>query len=212
MSRRFGEKELRICRKITVSSDGKPRAALLSVERFPLTHQVSDFPHERLMLVDDRARRLVIFIEAGSAHDRLHIFDRLLAVRDACLEIDDALLPGIARFLVAARARFNPLAFFVGYGCPLRRCGVRSPWGLWRGHRRLVLARGRWRRDGGLRRGLRLLLSAPQELLIVAGIDERLTVTDFDHLRREFVDEVTVVRHENERAAEILERVEQHVL
>src|SRR5687767_5191248 len=110
MNRRDGGKELRICREITVLAGCR----MASAQLLPLAHQVADLPHEGLVLVDDRARRLVVLVKAGRAHDGLELFDRLLAVRDARLETVDALLPGIARFLVTARARLNALAFFVG--------------------------------------------------------------------------------------------------
>ena len=56
------------------------------------------------------------------------------------------------------------------------------------------------------------LLLAPQPLFVVAGIEQRLAVTNLDDLAGELVDEVPIVRDEDQGAAEIFERFEQHIL
>src|SRR5258706_10341328 len=55
-------------------------------------------------------------------------------------------------------------------------------------------------------------LFLPQEILVVAGIIVEATTFDLKNAGREFVDKVPVVRNENNRSAEFLQRFEQHIL
>jgi hypothetical protein len=50
------------------------------------------------------------------------------------------------------------------------------------------------------------------EVLVSAGIDERLAAADVDHLAGQPVHEVAVVRHEDERPAVVAERLQQDLL
>ena len=52
----------------------------------------------------------------------------------------------------------------------------------------------------------------PEELFVRARVDDRLAIADLDDLGREPLDEVPVVRHEHQRAAEVDQRIEQHFL
>ena len=52
----------------------------------------------------------------------------------------------------------------------------------------------------------------PEKLRVGARIDHRLAVADLDDLGGQLLDEVAVVRHDDQRAAVVLERVEQDVL
>src|SRR5262245_18135540 len=61
-------------------------------------------------------------------------------------------------------------------------------------------------------RRLALMLFVPKKLFVGAGIHERGAVADLDDLRREPLDEVPIVRHEDQRAAVVDERVEEYFL
>ena len=63
----------------------------------------------------------------------------------------------------------------------------------------------------GRRRRLVVLL-VPQEFRVRAGVDECLAVADLDDSGRELLDEVAVVRDDDERATVVLEGLEEHVL
>ena len=63
----------------------------------------------------------------------------------------------------------------------------------------------------GFRGGLRVLFP-PEELLVRPRERLGAPVPDLDDLRRQAFDEVAVVRHEDQRAAVVHQRVEQHVL
>src|SRR5688572_13692221 len=52
-------------------------------------------------------------------------------------------------------------------------------------------------------------LLAPQVLFVIPRIHDGVAAADVDHLRRQLVHEVAIVRHEDQRAAEVLERLEQ---
>ena len=56
------------------------------------------------------------------------------------------------------------------------------------------------------------MLLAPQELRVGARVHDRLAVTDLDDLRRQLLDEIPIVRDEDQRPAVVLERVEEDVL
>ena len=74
------------------------------------------------------------------------------------------------------------------------------------------LRRPRLRR-GKRRREARLLLLLPvQEVLVPARVERRLPAAHLDDLGRELVDEVAVVGDEDQRAAVVVEGVEQHFL
>jgi hypothetical protein len=61
------------------------------LQRFPLRHQVADFPHQRLMAIDDRLRSRGILVETRFRHRRFELLHFGFARRDARLEIGDAL-------------------------------------------------------------------------------------------------------------------------
>ena len=60
--------------------------------------------------------------------------------------------------------------------------------------------------------GIFLARLTPQELCVRPWIDDSLTMTDFDDLRREFLHEISIVRNEDQCSPVVLERLEQHVL
>ena len=83
----------------------------LLLERFPLPHQVSHFPHQGLMSIDYRLGRLVVVVEAGGGHLRLDLLDLGLFFRDACLELFDATTTHV--LCLALLARLGLLALSV---------------------------------------------------------------------------------------------------
>ncbi len=54
-------------------------------------------------------------------------------------------------------------------------------------------------------------LFAPEIVFVVAGEDFDLAVADFEDARSQLVDEIAVVRDEDDRAGVFHQRVEQHV-
>src|SRR5260370_38206662 len=64
-----------------------------------------------------------------------------------------------------------------------------------------------WRRISGL-----AALFLPQKILVIAGVIVETAALDLKNTSREFVDEITIVRNENYRSAEFLQRFEQHIL
>src|SRR5258706_1143367 len=55
-------------------------------------------------------------------------------------------------------------------------------------------------------------LFLPKKILVIAGVIVETAALDLKNARREFVDEVAVVRNENDRSAELLQRFKQHIL
>jgi len=72
---------------------------LARLELFPAVHQIAHFPHERLMAVDHRLRRLPVFIEPGRRHRLLDVLDRVLAGRNLGLELFDSRPPRLLSLL-----------------------------------------------------------------------------------------------------------------
>ena len=97
-----------------------------------------------------------------------------------------------------------------GFGIP----GSGTPWSLgrWNLGFGYWLGLGLWDLGLGTFRDFVLVFLTPEKLRVRPWIDDRLAVADLDDLRRELLDEVAIVRHEDQRAAVVLERVEQHVL
>ena len=60
---------------------------IVSLQRFPLVHQVADFPHERLMAADERLGALAFLVEAWGGHLGLDVPNRLLALGDSSFEL-----------------------------------------------------------------------------------------------------------------------------
>ena len=206
---------------------------------FPFRHPIAYFPHQRLMSFDDRFRGGRVVVEAGCRHPVLERPDLPFALGDAALDPGDAFLMGFESPTHATLFGLDPLAL-VPVRCrrcrrSSRRCGRTGRHGGsgGGGHaRRRVGSRGaalaRARAGGRLasggcrlarrvapRRGCRhhvALRLAPAELLVGAGVDQGLAVPDGDDLGREPVDEVAIVLHQNQRAGEALERLQQHVL
>ena len=66
-------------------------------------HQVSNFPHQGLVLVDHWLGGRAVFIEARRRHRLLEVADGLLALRDAGLEVFDLGLAPFQRAVAFAR-------------------------------------------------------------------------------------------------------------
>jgi hypothetical protein len=98
------------------------------LELFPLVHQITHFPHERLMLVDNGLRGGPILVETGGRHRELDVADGLLALGDPGLEIVDAQPASMLNLLqppgfgVGAFLHFSHLA-----GRLLRRVALTFP-------------------------------------------------------------------------------------
>ena len=56
------------------------------------------------------------------------------------------------------------------------------------------------------------VLLAPEIVFVISGEDLDLTVPDFENSRRQFVDEIPVVRDKDDCAVELLQGRQQHVL
>ena len=118
-------------------------------------------------------------------------------------------LSGASRRFHRARGRLAAVAWRASRG----RRGSRRPGGHRRGAILLVAvatARDADRqpcRDAGL-----ALLLPVEEVLVAARVERRLAAADLDHLARELVDEVAVVRDEDQRAAVGRQRLEQDLL
>ena len=77
---------------------------------------------------------------------------------------------------------------------------------------RLLLARVTAEERVRQRRCFAGVRPAPVELLVGARVHDGLAAADLHDLRRQLVDEVPIVRHDDERAAVVDEGVQQHVL
>ena len=82
------------------------------LQRFPLRHQVADFPHQRLMAIDDRLRSCGILIKPRFRHRRFQLLHFGFARRDARLEIGDALPQRLLVALLLLPLRLEPLPLF----------------------------------------------------------------------------------------------------
>src|SRR5262245_30907625 len=191
------------------------------LQGLPLRHQVANFPHQGLMTIDHLFGGITIFIEAGSRHRRLQLLDQSLTLSDPAFEVRDPLSQRVLRSLLFPAFGLEPLT---GFAIVV----------LWQGGFRLALgfglARGLRFRALGFDLGTRFLLIPascfllipdsrflipffmPEELAVSPRIDDRLAVADLDDLRRQPLDEVAVVRDDDERPAVVFECVEQHVL
>src|SRR5688572_9444179 len=69
----------------------------MRLQRFPLRHQVSDFPHQRLMAIDDLLRAFSVLIEAGGRHLRFKLFDLSFAVGYPALQVGNPFLQRLCR-------------------------------------------------------------------------------------------------------------------
>ncbi len=76
-------------------------------------HQISDFPHERLMLIDDGFSLIAVVVKAGGSHCCLDVANRLFALGNAALEVVDTFPACINDLLGLSRLRLQPLAFLV---------------------------------------------------------------------------------------------------
>ena len=56
------------------------------------------------------------------------------------------------------------------------------------------------------------MLLAPQKLCVRSGIPRRFAVPDLDDLCCELLDEVPIMRNEDQRATVVFQRLEQHIL
>src|SRR5262245_20609255 len=156
------------------------------------------------MLVDDWLRSGAIFVEAGRRHRLFELTNFGFTFSDARFELIDALLVCLRRALTLACLRIDLLFLFARFDGP-----------GWRHRFR--------RRDFFPRLSVptlptlptvptvRWMFLVPQELVVGAWVDERAAIADLDDLRRQPLDEVAIVRHEDQRAAVVDERVEQHL-
>ena len=64
------------------------------LERFPLSHQVTYFPHKRLMAIDSLFGGLAVVIELWRRHGGLELLHLSFALGDARFEIFDTRLKG----------------------------------------------------------------------------------------------------------------------
>jgi len=78
-------------------------------------HQIADFPHQRLVLVDDRLDGLAILIEAGLGHPRFDRANRRLAFLDPRFELIDPLLPRLQLARALPRLGIDALLSFVPF-------------------------------------------------------------------------------------------------
>src|SRR5262249_27391127 len=192
----------------------------LCLQGLPFVHQVAHLPHQGLVAIDDRLGGLMVLVEAGSGHGGLELLDAGFRLGDPGLELLNPPLAGLRLFpctpgfcvrllLLLVRGWLGRLfddrwpmvdcrcAWSGGRGCLARALRF---WLI--GYRQSIIDHRR----------RRPLLLAPQELLVVPGIDHRVAAADVDDPGRELVDEIAVVRDEDQRAAEVLERLEEHVL
>ena len=106
------------------------------LQGFPLSDQVADFPHQRLVSVDDRLRRFVIVVKTRLDHSGLELLDLRLTLSDASFEIGDAplqrlacalpLLPfGVVSFALFARPRVTVCSCVRTPGFRLEALGFR---------------------------------------------------------------------------------------
>ena len=84
------------------------------LQRFPLAHQVPDFPHQRLVPVDHRFSRFMVIVKTCRRHHAFDLFDFGLALRDARLEFLDALAADILGLAHLPGLGFEPLLFVEG--------------------------------------------------------------------------------------------------
>src|SRR5262249_9766304 len=158
--------------------------------------------------VDDGLRGGAIIVETGRGHRRFDVADRLLALGDARFEILDARAARLRGAREPAGVRVGAL-LRLARRMLVRRSpgpfGPGSPFGRgrrWRARcafwRALLLRRVRKAPPYG---GCFRMLLVPEELLVGSRVDDRLAVADLDDLRREPLDEIPIVRHEDERAA-----------
>src|SRR5262245_9657100 len=136
------------------------------------------------MAVDHRLRGLMPLVKPRSGHLRFELLDLGLGAPDTGFEVRDAALPGLdflprlAHFCIGALLVLERLLRLLRLSA-VGGLDRRSPTGLraWCiGYRMSDI-------------GHRALRAAPQELLVVPGIHDRVAVADVDHLRRELVDE-----------------------
>src|SRR5262245_4291913 len=167
-------------------------------------HQVADLPHQGLVLVDKGLRLGAILVEAGRRHRLLELLDRLLGLRDFALHDVDLRLFGLRRTLFLARLGVEAFFLLARNG---RRLRLRLAL-MWGGLLRVALLL----RDLPALRRLPARCLAPEKLLVRTRIEQRSAVADLEDLRRKAFDEVAIVRHEDQRAAVVDERVEQDLL
>ncbi len=70
------------------------------LQGFPLTHEVADFPHQRLMPVDHRLRGIRIVVEPGRRDDRLELLDLRFPVGNPGFQFRDPLVQRIGGTLL----------------------------------------------------------------------------------------------------------------
>src|SRR5882762_12004764 len=175
------------------------------LECFPLRDQVADFPHQRLVAIGEWPGRLEVFVETGRGHGRLELLDLRLALGNARFEVRDALLKGVDSALALSPLGFLALAGFArfrpGSGIRLAPSGVEGD--PRSGGLRDLLGFGFWDLGFGIFPRFSLVLLTPQKLGVGTWIDQSVPVPDLDDLRRQLLDEVAVVRDQDQRAAVI---------
>jgi hypothetical protein len=84
------------------------------LQSLPLAHQVADFPHERLVLVDELLRGVAVLVEPRSGHRGFELLDPGFPLGDASLEVPDTLLKSFDRSLLLLAFRIELLPLFPG--------------------------------------------------------------------------------------------------
>src|SRR6266481_4285962 len=96
--------------------------AARGVQFFPLSNEVTDLPHQRLMLVDDRLRGEAVAVKAGSRHLLLDVANGSFARSNARFELTDFRAPRLVGPCAPAEVGIGALLILVPALLAFSRC------------------------------------------------------------------------------------------
>src|SRR5262245_54852838 len=161
------------------------------------------------MLIDDLFGGVAVVVKARRGHHGFEVLDLGFPFGDAAFEVGDALLKGFGGALLLLPLGFLAFARFAVVRLWALGFGLLGSW-------LLALGLGSWAWLGSWLLGswalIGRVLFVPEKFCVGARVDDRLAVTGLDDLRGQLLAEVAIVRNDDQSAAVVLERVEQHVL
>jgi hypothetical protein len=82
------------------------------LEGFPLSHEVADFPHQRLMAIDQFSGALAVVVKAGRGHRGLELLHARLALGNTAFQVGNTLLQRFEAALPFLSVGIDLLALF----------------------------------------------------------------------------------------------------